>query len=266
MPDLTVRHVEMIPVQVPFREVPARNMVRELPHWTLFELWKVTLACGVVGAGETIRYDTWGAGTADDAKRLLERNAVERLWDDSLGAGLQMALFDAVGKANDGPVHRLLGHPVCDRAFVSWWDIDIPADPGPRPKGGGEPLGVLRPFFPSPSGLAPTRLAAQPRASGQETAFDPEDGLPDRCNSGSLGHGSKTGTGTSPEPVFWVVVEGWLGGESPFLNHAGRLVLHFRLNQDTCDVQQQIGPSDRGEGEGLSVHRKRVPTNPVQRC
>jgi len=32
--------------------------------------------------------------------------------------------------------------------------------------------------------------------------------------------GSKTGTGTSPEPVFWVVVEGWLGGESPFLNHA----------------------------------------------
>jgi len=33
-------------------------------------------------------------------------------------------------------------------------------------------------------------------------------------------HGSKTGTGTSPAPVFWVVVEGWLGGESPFLNHA----------------------------------------------
>ena len=32
--------------------------------------------------------------------------------------------------------------------------------------------------------------------------------------------GMKTGTGTSPEPVFWVVVEGWPGGESPFLNHA----------------------------------------------
>jgi len=30
----------------------------------------------------------------------------------------------------------------------------------------------------------------------------------------------KRGTGTSPEPVFWVVVEGCLGGESPFLNHA----------------------------------------------
>jgi len=37
---------------------------------------------------------------------------------------------------------------------------------------------------------------------------------------GKFRHGSKTGTGASPEPVFWVVVEGWLGGESPFLNHA----------------------------------------------
>ena len=37
---------------------------------------------------------------------------------------------------------------------------------------------------------------------------------------GVFGHGSKTGTGTWPEPVFWVVVESWLGGESPFLNHA----------------------------------------------
>jgi len=27
--------------------------------------------------------------------------------------------------------------------------------------------------------------------------------------------------GTSPEPVFWGVVEGWLGGESPFFGPAG---------------------------------------------
>lgn len=48
--DLTVKHVERIPVNVPFREVPARNMIRELPHWTLFEVCKVTLGCGVLHA------------------------------------------------------------------------------------------------------------------------------------------------------------------------------------------------------------------------
>ncbi len=128
MSDVTVKQVEMIPVDVPLRKEPARNMVREIPHWTLFEIWKVTLACGVVGVGETMRYYTWGVSTQDDAKRAIDRSAAETMWDDSLGAGLQMALFDAVGRANDVPVHRLLGHQVRERAFVSWWDIDMPAE------------------------------------------------------------------------------------------------------------------------------------------
>jgi L-alanine-DL-glutamate epimerase-like enolase superfamily enzyme len=50
------------------------------------------------------------------------------MWDDSLGNGLQQALFDAVGKANDVPIHRLMGDKYRDRAFVSWWAIDMPAD------------------------------------------------------------------------------------------------------------------------------------------
>src|SRR5215475_10352376 len=45
--------------KVPFRPVPARNMIRELPHWTVFVIYKVTLACGVVGFGETMQYYTW---------------------------------------------------------------------------------------------------------------------------------------------------------------------------------------------------------------
>jgi len=31
---------------------------------------------------------------------------------------------------------------------------------------------------------------------------------------------TKTGTGTSPERIFAAAVNDWLGGESPFLNHA----------------------------------------------
>ncbi len=128
MADLTVKGTEVIAVNVPIRDVPYRNMVREIPHWTLFEIWKVRLACGVVGVGETMRYYTWGVSTAEDAKRVLDRNAAELMWDDSLGAGLQMALFDAVGKACETPVHSLLGHRIRDRAYVSWWDIDMPAE------------------------------------------------------------------------------------------------------------------------------------------
>jgi L-alanine-DL-glutamate epimerase-like enolase superfamily enzyme len=128
MLNLSVKDAERVSINVPFREIPARNMVRELPHWTLFEVWKVTLASGVVGIGETMRYYTWGVSSPEDAKRVLGRNAAEMMWDDSLGAGLQMALFDAVGKAADVPIHRLLGHKVRDRAFVSWWGIDMPAE------------------------------------------------------------------------------------------------------------------------------------------
>ena len=44
--------------------------------------------------------------------------------DDSLGAGLQMALFDVVGKALEVPVYELLGTKVRDWVPISWWSID----------------------------------------------------------------------------------------------------------------------------------------------
>ena len=56
----------------------------------------------------------------------MGRNAHEVMWDDSIGYGLQMALFDAVGKALHA-VHALLGEKVRDRAKLSWWAIDMPA-------------------------------------------------------------------------------------------------------------------------------------------
>jgi L-alanine-DL-glutamate epimerase-like enolase superfamily enzyme len=124
--NLTVTHVERIPLNVPYREVPARNMVRELPHWTLFELCKVTLACGVTGFGETMQYYTWLTVSDQAIARVIGKNAATLMWDDSLGAGLQMALFDAVGRATDTPVWALLGHKVRERPLISWWDIDMP--------------------------------------------------------------------------------------------------------------------------------------------
>ncbi|HEX6972176.1 MAG TPA: enolase C-terminal domain-like protein [Limnochordia bacterium] len=123
--DLTVTDVERFWVDVPFREIPARHMVRELPHWTLFEICRVRLACGVSGFGETMCYYTWRTVSDEAVARVRGRNAAEMMWDDSLGAGLQMALFDAVGRALDVPCHRLLGRAHRDRAFISWWAIDM---------------------------------------------------------------------------------------------------------------------------------------------
>lgn len=126
--NLDVVSVDRSWVDIPFRDTPARHMVRELPHWTLFEICTVELACGVRGLGETMCYYTWGVVTDDAVARVIGRNAAECMWDDSLGAGLQMALFDAVGRALDTPCWALLGHKYRDRAFVSWWDIDMPGE------------------------------------------------------------------------------------------------------------------------------------------
>ena len=110
--NLTVKDIERIWLDVPFRPVPQRNMIRELPHWTIFELCKVTLECGVIGVGETMQFYTWGNVTDESVDRALGRPATETMWDDTLGAGLQMALFEAVGKAVERPLYELLGQKV----------------------------------------------------------------------------------------------------------------------------------------------------------
>ena len=123
--DTSIKKVDRILVEVPFRPVPDRNMKRELYHWRYFEICKVTLACGVVGFGEAMVY--YGGRPLSDEiiGRVTGKKAAEVMWDDSLGNGLQQALFDAVGKVNDVPIYRLLGHKYRDRPFVSWWAIDM---------------------------------------------------------------------------------------------------------------------------------------------
>ena len=123
-----VERIERVTVKIPFREIPKRAMDRELPHWRYSEICEVELRSGHVGLGETLLYYTWGVTDDADVKRALGRNAAELMWDDSLGAGLQMALFDAVARAAEMPVHRLLGRQVHRRTPLSWWNIDTPAE------------------------------------------------------------------------------------------------------------------------------------------
>ena len=120
----TVQSIDRVTLRVPFRKTPRRSMERELPHWRYSEICTVTLASGKKGHGETMLYYTWGVTEDDDVKRAIGKNAREIMRDDSLGAGLQMALFDAVGKTLDEPVHALLAtEKLYDKTPLSWWNI-----------------------------------------------------------------------------------------------------------------------------------------------
>jgi len=74
--DTTVTRIDRHPIQVPFREIPARNLRRELPHWQYLEILEVELACGAVGYGEDMLYYGWGTVTDDDVKRARGSDGV----------------------------------------------------------------------------------------------------------------------------------------------------------------------------------------------
>src|SRR3954453_22329525 len=103
-----VTEVERILLVVPFVERVQREMERARIHrWSEVEVIRVQTDAGIVGYGETIQNYTWGR--VDLEARVINRSPFELMWDDSLGAGLQMALFDAAGKLAGVPVHRFLG-------------------------------------------------------------------------------------------------------------------------------------------------------------
>ena len=83
-------------------------------NWSVLELCKVTTDTGHVGWGETVIRYTYGRVTDQTVARVLGQRPAELMNDDSLGAGLQMALFDLVGKILEVPVYELIGMKVRD--------------------------------------------------------------------------------------------------------------------------------------------------------
>ena len=121
---MKVTSVERIVVDVPFTERQIRITEREVYNWGILELCKVTTDNGLVGWGETVIHYTWARVTDAAVERVIGKSPADLMNDDSLGAGLQMALFDVVGKALDVPVYKLLGQKIRDWSPISWWSID----------------------------------------------------------------------------------------------------------------------------------------------
>lgn len=126
--DAVVKEVERLVLHVPFHERCRRTMEVYGPGWSIVELCRVTTASGAVGVGETIQGYTWGRSGEEQFNQVRGRNLFDCLWDDGLGAGLQMALFDAAGRLLGVPCHRLLGPQHRSACPVSWWAQSMPPE------------------------------------------------------------------------------------------------------------------------------------------
>ncbi|MDZ4718593.1 MAG: mandelate racemase/muconate lactonizing enzyme family protein [Roseiflexaceae bacterium] len=124
---LRIRDVERIVIDVPFTPRCAEWNAREVWQWRISEVIRITTDVpDLVGYGETILHYTWGRVSDAAIQRVLGKNPADFLGDDSLGAGLQMALYDLVGKALEVPAYRLFNLPrVRTWCPIAWWNIDM---------------------------------------------------------------------------------------------------------------------------------------------
>ena len=124
---MKVTNVERILVDVPFtarQQQITTQSVSTVYNWSLLELCKVTTDTGHVGWGETVIHYTYRRVSSESVARVLGQSPAVLMNDDSLGAGLQMALFDVVGKILEVPVYQLLSTQCRDAVPISWWSID----------------------------------------------------------------------------------------------------------------------------------------------
>ena len=130
LPCLRIKNVERIPLDAPFTPRCQEWNAREVWQWRISEVVRVTTdAPDLVGYGETILHYTWGRVSDEAIARVTGNNPADFLGDDTLGAGLQMALYDVVGKALGVPAYRLFNLPrVRDWCPISWWNIDFPPE------------------------------------------------------------------------------------------------------------------------------------------
>lgn len=118
----TMLRVPYTPRTEPWNRLLVRN-------WQIVEVCRVETESGVVGWGETLPHYGWGRVSDEAVARGTGAPLGSLLGDDSLGPGLQMALYDALGKTLGVPAHALFGLPkVRDWAPLAWWNTKMPPE------------------------------------------------------------------------------------------------------------------------------------------
>ena len=125
MRNLVIKDVERTWVSIPLKPRHAKNLIRGHFGWTIFEILRVRTNSDLTGYGETMIHYTWGKVPQEQIDRVIGHSPFEFLWDDALGAGLQMAIWDLAGKAAGVPCYRLFGPQVREWCEVAWWVNDM---------------------------------------------------------------------------------------------------------------------------------------------
>lgn len=117
-------------LHVPFTAGSAQWNALLVGQWGVVELVEVrTEDPDITGWGESVPAYTSRTVSDEAISSLVGERAAEHLWDARLGMGLQMALFDAVGKQLQVPMSRLLNLPVVrDAAPIAWWSTKMPPE------------------------------------------------------------------------------------------------------------------------------------------
>jgi L-alanine-DL-glutamate epimerase-like enolase superfamily enzyme len=125
MDSLRIERVERTWVDVPMKTRHARHLTRENWDWGVFEILRLHTNSDLVGYGETMIYYTWSRVPQEQIDRVIGHSPFEFLWDDKLGSGLQMAMYDLAGKALGVPCYKLMGPKVREWCPASWWTNDM---------------------------------------------------------------------------------------------------------------------------------------------
>ena len=120
---LSIKHIETITLNVPFYcDRVSRHMHRAATHGERVYVYRVELSNGIIGYGENL-YDESG-----NIEGLVGQNPFACMNGDGVGFGIQMSLYDAIGKTVGVSVSDLIGPKVRERCPISWWDIDMPPE------------------------------------------------------------------------------------------------------------------------------------------
>ncbi|GIV79211.1 MAG: hypothetical protein KatS3mg050_3605 [Litorilinea sp.] len=116
---MIIQSIDVVPLNLHYTPELMAHMPRSA-HRGRLVLYRVHLADGTVGYGEEI-------GDPQDPAPYVGTDAVAGL-RAIRHTGVQMACYDAVGKALGVPAHALMGRQVRRRVPFAYWTIDLPPD------------------------------------------------------------------------------------------------------------------------------------------
>lgn len=116
---MKIKQIDTIPLKLDLIPEVAPHLYRS-NHPGHIVLYRLHLENGTIGYGEDI-------GQPTDVSAFIGQNAIAGLKQISHN-GVQMACYDAVGKALGLPAHALMGRQVRQHVPFAYWSIDLPPD------------------------------------------------------------------------------------------------------------------------------------------